>query len=67
MDWFSSGKFFKGDRTGDLVLSADPGYDLRARYEYPEHHATHGALNAEQMFCAARDQSAHRNRVYPHC
>ena len=43
-------QIFQGDRTGDLVLSADPGYDLRARYEYPEHHATHGALNAEQMY-----------------
>ena len=43
-------QIFQGDRTGDLVLSAHPGYDLRARYEYPEHHATHGALNAEQMF-----------------
>ena len=43
-------QIFQGDRTGDLVLSADPGYDLRARYEYPEHHTTHGALNAEQMF-----------------
>ena len=43
-------QIFQGDRTGDLVLSARPGYDLRARYEYPEHHATHGALNAEQMF-----------------
>ena len=43
-------QIFQGDRTGDLVLSADPEYDLRARYEYPEHHATHGALNAEQMF-----------------
>ena len=43
-------QIFQGERTGDLVLSAHPGYDLRARYEYPEHHATHGALNAEQMF-----------------
>ena len=43
-------QIFQGDRTGDLVLSAHPGYDLRARYEYPGHHATHGALNAEQMF-----------------
>lgn len=42
-------QIFQGDRTGDLVLSAAPGYDLRARYEYPEHHTTHGALNAEQM------------------
>ena len=43
-------QIFQGDRTGDLVLSAHPGYDLRARYEYPEHRATHGALHAEQMF-----------------
>ena len=43
-------QIFQGDRTGDLVLSAHPGYDLRARYEFPEHHATHGALNAEHMF-----------------
>ncbi|MDE0301065.1 MAG: hypothetical protein OXN17_20740 [Candidatus Poribacteria bacterium] len=43
-------QIFQGERTGDLVLSAKPGYDLRARYEYPEHHATHGALHAQQMF-----------------
>ena len=42
-------QIFQGDRTGDLVLSAQPGYDLRARYEYPEHHATHGALHAQQI------------------
>ena len=42
-------QIFQGDRTGDLVVSAQPGYDLRARYEYPEHHATHGALNAQQI------------------
>ena len=42
-------QIFKGDRTGDLVLSAQPGYDLRARYEIPEHHATHGALHAQQI------------------
>ena len=42
-------QLFQGERTGDLVLSAQPGYDLRARYEYPEHRATHGALIAQQM------------------
>ncbi len=40
---------FRAGRTGDLVLSAKSGFDLRARYELPEHHATHGALLAEQM------------------
>ena len=42
-------QIFKGERTGDLVLSAESGYDLRARYEIPKHHATHGALIAEHL------------------
>ena len=42
-------QIFKGERTGDLVLSAETGYDLRARYEVPEHRATHGALIAEHL------------------
>lgn len=42
-------QIFKSERTGDLVLSAEKGYDLRARYEIPEHHATHGALIAEHL------------------
>ena len=42
-------QIFESERTGDLVLSAESGYDLRARYEIPEHHATHGALIAEHM------------------
>jgi len=36
-------------RAGDLVLSASPGYDLRARYENPEHCSSHGALFREHM------------------
>ncbi len=42
-------QIFNGDRTGDLVLSAESGYDLRARYEIPKHYATHGALIAEHL------------------
>ncbi len=42
-------QIFQSLRTGDLVLSAEKGYDLRARYEIPEHHATHGALLAEHL------------------
>ena len=42
-------QIFNGDRTGDLVLSAESGYDLRARYEIPKHYATHGALISEHM------------------
>ena len=43
-------QIFKSERTGDLVVSAESGYDLRARYEVPEHHATHGALIAEHLY-----------------
>lgn len=42
-------QIFQSHRTGDLVLSAANGYDLRARYEIPAHHATHGALLAEHL------------------
>ena len=42
-------QIFNSERTGDLILSAENGYDLRARYEVPEHRATHGALIAEHL------------------
>ena len=42
-------QIFNSERTGDLILSAESGYDLRARYEVPEHHATHGGLIAEHL------------------
>lgn len=42
-------EFFKSERAGDLAISASEGYDLRARYEFHEHHATHGALTRKQM------------------
>lgn len=43
-------QIFTSERTGDLVLSAESGYDLRARYEIPKHHATHGGLIAEHLY-----------------
>jgi Type I phosphodiesterase / nucleotide pyrophosphatase len=42
-------QLFRSSRTGDLVVSAAPGYDLRERYEHPEHLSSHGALNREHM------------------
>ena len=41
---------FRSKRTGDIVVTAKPGYDLRARFEWPEHHSSHGALCRDQMF-----------------
>jgi hypothetical protein len=40
---------FRSGRTGDLVISAAPGYDLREKYERPEHRSSHGALHAQHM------------------
>jgi len=42
-------KLFESPRTGDVLISADPGYDLRLRYERPEHRGSHGALHREHM------------------
>ena len=43
-------QIFNSGRTGDLVLSARRGYDLRSNdYEHPEHHASHGSLDREHM------------------
>jgi hypothetical protein len=36
-------------RAGDVILSAAPGYDLRARYEPIPHRSAHGALHREHM------------------
>jgi hypothetical protein len=42
-------QLLEAPRTGDLVLSANPGYDLRAKHESPEHRSSHGALFREHM------------------
>jgi type I phosphodiesterase/nucleotide pyrophosphatase len=35
------------ERAGDLLVSAATGYDLRTSREWPEHHASHGALHSD--------------------
>lgn len=42
---------FTSPRTGDVVLSAAPGFDLRDAYEVPEHRSSHGSLHRDHM-CA---------------
>lgn len=39
----------ESERSGDLIVSAAKGCDLRSNYEWPEHKASHGALLREQM------------------
>lgn len=38
----------RAPRSGDLVVTARPGYDLRSWFEYQEPHGTHGALHRDQ-------------------
>ncbi len=46
---FQLAHIFTSKRAGDLIISATPGYDLRLRYENPEHKASHGSLYKEHM------------------
>ena len=41
---------FESNRTGDLILSAEKGYDLHGPYRFRAHQASHGALLAEHMY-----------------
>ncbi|MDP2600536.1 MAG: alkaline phosphatase family protein [Deltaproteobacteria bacterium] len=42
-------QIFKASRTGDIILSATPGYDFRVKYEVPEHKGSHGSIHREHM------------------
>ncbi|MBI4126650.1 MAG: alkaline phosphatase family protein [Deltaproteobacteria bacterium] len=42
-------QLFLSSRTGDVVVSATPGFDLRLGYEYPEHRGSHGSLDRSHM------------------
>lgn len=42
-------QLFKGPRTGDIIVSAANGYDLRDFWEYPEHKGSHGSLHREHI------------------
>jgi len=47
-------QIFRSERSGDIILSAKIGYDLRLKWEIPEHKSTHGSLHREHMmtpFC----------------
>lgn len=46
---FQLAHLFSAPRTGDVVVSATPGYDLRVKYEHPEHHGSHGSLHRSHM------------------
>jgi arylsulfatase A-like enzyme len=42
-------QLYRSARAGDITVSAKPGYDLRERYERPEHLSAHGSLDTLHM------------------
>ena len=42
-------QIFKSARCGDIVISAQTGYDLRRDFEIPEHKSSHGSLKSDHM------------------
>lgn len=46
---FQLAHIFTSPRAGDVILSAAPGYDLRLKYEDPEHKSSHGSLHKSHM------------------
>jgi hypothetical protein len=46
---FQIEQLFRSHRAGDIVVSANRGYDLRDFWEIPEHKGSHGSLQREHM------------------
>lgn len=42
-------QLLRSPRTGDVMVTARPGFDLRERFEWPEHRSSHGGLLREHM------------------
>ena len=42
-------QLFWSERTGDVVVTAAPGWDLRSHFEYQDHRGSHGATWWEHM------------------
>jgi hypothetical protein len=54
---FALASLLESERAGDLLVSASVGYDLRTRREWPEHHASHGALHRAHTVVPVRSSA----------
>jgi hypothetical protein len=54
---FALTSLFASERAGDLLVSAAVGSDLRTAREWPEHHASHGALHREHTMVPVRSSA----------
>src|SRR5262249_1268899 len=48
---------FASARTGDLLVSATEGFDLRTAREWPQHHASHGGLHRSHTVVPVRSSA----------
>ena len=42
-------QIFNSPRTGDVIVTAKNGFDLREKFEHPIHRSSHGSLSREHM------------------
>lgn len=42
-------QIFKSGRSGDIIISAETGFDLRSNFEFPQHKSSHGSLKSDHM------------------
>jgi hypothetical protein len=54
---FALTSLLASERAGDLVVSARAGFDLRAKSEWPEHHASHGGLHRDHTVVPVRSSA----------
>ena len=54
---FALTSLFASERAGDLLVSASVGYDLRTKREWPEHHASHGAIHRAHTVVPVRSSA----------
>jgi len=54
---FALTSLFASERAGDLLVSASVGHDLRSKREWPEHHASHGAIHRAHTVVPVRSSA----------
>lgn len=60
-------QIFRSSRSGDVIISAAKGYDLRKRFEHPEHKSSHGALFDEHLLIPFFFQRARQAPSFKKC
>jgi len=56
-------QIFRSERAGDWIVSAAKGWDLRKRFEHPEHKSSHGGLLDEQILVPFYTNASVSNKI----